>query len=163
MLLAKGRKIVGEKGQHTQGECRRMGQEDAQVLLGQVWAPKREGEPLALGKGVSCSGQPSKARRRSSHVLSGRTPAMFSTCLMPEPEHSGVGTPGHGRTQPGPRHPSSLPLERRGGSLMGSSKRHQFPGCRSQAVWPFAGAVRGRPGAGGSVGRWKGGMGPLCP
>ena len=46
MPLAKGRKIVGEKGQMPKEgcPCPGAGQEDVQVLLGQVWAPKREGE-----------------------------------------------------------------------------------------------------------------------
>lgn len=54
MLLVKGRKIVGEKGQTPMEgcQCPREGQEDGQMLLGQVWAPKREGEQLALGKDI---------------------------------------------------------------------------------------------------------------
>lgn len=54
MLFAKGRKTVGEKGE-TAAEgcwCPRVGQEDAQMLLGLVWTPKREAEELTLGKVV---------------------------------------------------------------------------------------------------------------
>lgn len=43
---------------------------------------------------------------------------------------------------------------------MGSSKRQRFPGCRSQAAWPFVRAVPSQPGG---VGQREGGTGPLCP
>lgn len=45
---------MAEEGQtHKEGcPCPRAGQEDAQMLVGQIWAPKREGEQLTLGKGI---------------------------------------------------------------------------------------------------------------